>query len=329
MMSHLKTIFKAVISLGLLGYLIYLADPKQVLNVLDQVWYENGIIYLSIAAVLFLLSLVVLSFRWQILVRGYGLNISTWLLFKYYLIGLFFNNFLPTSIGGDVLRVYNLIRSSGNRTVSFASVMTERLLGISSTLILALISIILMRDEFRTNLVLYLVLGMISLVVLFFAVAFSKKLVTPIENITLKLTIFRLGERIQKFLDAIRFYSDSKLIYVKILLVSLLGQILIIIKAYCLGLALGIDVNPIYMFLVVPIAIILSMLPSINGIGFRDGGYVILLAKVGVSKAAALSLSFLTLLIPILISISGGILFMLQKKVIREEGVKIVEKSIT
>ena len=49
-MSHLKTIFKAVISLGLLGYLIYLADPKQVLNVLDQVWYENGILYLSIAA---------------------------------------------------------------------------------------------------------------------------------------------------------------------------------------------------------------------------------------------------------------------------------------
>ena len=91
MMSHLKTIIKAVVSLGLLGYLLYLADPKQVLNVLDQVWYENGILYLSIAAVLFLLSLVVLSFRWQILVRGYGLNISTRLLFKYYLIGLFFN----------------------------------------------------------------------------------------------------------------------------------------------------------------------------------------------------------------------------------------------
>ena len=130
MMSHLKTIIKAAVSLGLLGYLIYLADPKQILNVLDQVWYENGIIYLSVAFTLFLLSLLVLSFRWQILVKGYGLKISTWLLFKYYLIGLFFNNFLPTGIGGDVLRIYNLIQSSGNRTVSFASVMTERLLGI-------------------------------------------------------------------------------------------------------------------------------------------------------------------------------------------------------
>jgi uncharacterized protein (TIRG00374 family) len=328
-MSYLKTILKAAVSLGLLGYLIYLADPIKILEVLDQVWYENGIIYLSIAAVLFLISLVVLSFRWQILVSGYGLKIPTLTLFKYYLIGLFFNNFLPTGIGGDVLRIYNLIQSSGDRTISFASVMTERLLGISSTLILALISILILREEFRTNLILFIVLGMILLVILFFAIAFSKKLAAPIEKLTVKLTIFRLGDRIQKFLDAIRFYSDSKIVYIKILTVSLIGQVLIIVKAYCLALALGIEVNLIYMFLVVPITIILSMLPSINGIGFRDGGYVILLAKIGVSKAEALSLSFLTLFIPILISISGGILFMLQKKVVRDEGVEIVEKSIS
>jgi uncharacterized protein (TIRG00374 family) len=158
-------------------------------------------------------------------------------------------------------------------------------------------------------------------------VAFSKKLAAPIERFTTKIKIFRLGERIQKFFDAIRFYSDSKMVYIKILLVSLVGQFLIIIKAYCLALALGINVTLLYMFLVVPISIILSMLPSINGIGFRDGGYVILLAKVGVSKAAALSLSFLALFIPILISVVGGILFMLQKKVVREEDAEIVEKT--
>ncbi len=329
MMSHLKTILKAVLSIGLLGYLIYIADPLKILEVLDHVWYENGLIYLIVAAVLFLISLFVLSIRWQILVKGYGLKIPIFTLFKYYLIGLFFNNFLPTGIGGDVLRIYNLIQSSGDRTISFASVMTERLLGISSTLILSLIAIILMRDEFRTNLVLYIVIGMILMVILFFSIAFSKKLATPIERITEKITHFRLGERIQKFLDAIRYYSDSKIIYIKILAVSLLGQVLIIVKAYFLAMALGIEVTLIYMFLVVPISIILSMLPSINGIGFRDGGYVVLLAKIGVSKAAALSLSFLALFIPMLISIAGGILFMLQKKTEREKEVEIVEKGIT
>jgi uncharacterized membrane protein YbhN (UPF0104 family) len=129
--------------------------------------------------------------------------------------------------------------------------------------------------------------------------------------------------------DILHLINDvSKIVYLKILVVSIIGQILIIVKAYFLALALGIEVSLTYMFLVVPIAIILSMLPSINGIGFRDGAYVILLAKIGVSKAAALSLSFLALFIPILISIAGGILFMLQKKVVREKEVEIVEKSV-
>ena len=164
-------------------------------------------------------------------------------------------------------------------------------------------------------------------VLLFFVIAFSKNLEKPIESVCKKISFLRLGERIQKFLDAIRFYSDSKFIYFKILFVSLISQTLIVTKTYLLAKALGIDVAYGYLFLVVPITFLLMMVPSINGIGFRDGGYVVLLAYVGISKAEALSLSFLTLLIPMLISIAGGILFMMQKKALREEEVKIVEES--
>ena len=82
------------------------------------------------------------------------------------------------------------------------------------------------------------------------------------------------------------------------------------------------------MFLVVPITFMLAMLPSINGLGFREGGYVVLLGKIGISKAAALSLSFLTILIPIFISIIGGILFLFQKKITKKEEIEIVQESI-
>ncbi len=327
-MKSVRIILKAGISIGLLAYLIYIADPEKIFQVLNKIWFEGGLIYLTVAAVLFLISLVVLSLRWQILVRGYGIKIPTSSLFKYYLIGLFFNNFLPTGIGGDVLRIYNLVKDTGDRTISFASVITERLLGITSTLILTIVSITILQDKFENNLLLYLVLMMMAGVILFFIMAFSKKLESPIEVICNKITVLRLGERIQKFLDAIRFYENSKIIYLKILFVSLISQILIITKTFFLANALGIDVAYEYLFLVVPITFLLMMLPSINGIGFRDGGYVVFLAYVGISKAEALSLSFLTLLIPMLISIGGGILFMMQKKTLREEEVKIVEKNI-
>lgn len=327
-MHHLRTVAKAVVSLGLLGYLIYLAGPEQILAVFSKIWYDGGIVFIFLAAGLFLFSLLLLSLRWQLLVSGYGLNISTRQLFKFYLIGLFFNNFLPTGIGGDVLRIYNLIQESGNRTISFASVLTERLLGISSTLLLTIISLIVLYNQIKSHLLLIIAFAMMFAVILFFYIAFNKRLVDPIDTLCQKITIFRLGERIKKFFDAIRFYSNSKQIFFKILLVSLLSQIVIILKTFVLSLALGLNLNLGYLFFVVPITFLLTMLPSINGIGFRDGGYVILLARVGVDKASALSLSFLTLLIPMLISIAGAILFMLQKKIIREEEVDIVEKSI-
>lgn len=327
-MRYFKTILKATLSIGLLGYLIYLADPLKIIAVLGNIWTTGNIIYLVAAFFLFLLSLYVLSIRWQILVSGYGLNIPTTYLFKYYLIGLFFNNFLPTGIGGDVLRIYNLIQYSGERTNSFASVLMERLLGIVSTLILTIISILILHNQFKSNLLLLFALALMGLIFLFFSITFNERLIKPIESINNKLLFFRLGERIQKFLDAIRFYSDSKSIFIKILLISLVSQCLIILKVYCLAQALNLEIDLTYMLLVVPITMLLTMLPSINGIGFRDGGYVVLLGKIGISKAAALSLSFLTLAIPIIISVSGGLLFMLQKKTTRNEEVQIVEKNL-
>jgi len=327
-MKPVRIILKAIISIGLLAYLIYIADPQKIFQVLNKIWSEGGLIYLAFAAILFLGSLVILSWRWQILVRGYGIEIPTFSLFKYYLIGLFFNNFLPTGIGGDVLRIYNLVKDTGDRTISFASVITERLLGIASTLILTIFSFTILHDQFENNLLLYLALIMMAGVILFFNIAFSQKLELPIEILCNKITFLRLGERIQKFLEAIRFYSNSKIIYLKILFISIISQTLIITKTYLLALALGIDVAYEYLFLVVPITFLLMMFPSINGIGFRDGGYVVFLAYIGISKAEALSLSFLTLLIPMLISIGGGILFMMQKKALRKEEVKIVEENI-
>jgi uncharacterized protein (TIRG00374 family) len=327
-MKHFRTVIKAVISVGLLAYLVFLADPQKILATLNQIWSEGGLVFLTMGAFLFILSLLILSFRWQILLKGYSVNVPLRSLFNFYLIGLFFNNFLPTGIGGDVLRIYNLVRVCGDRTISFSSVITERLLGITSTLILTIFSILFLLDHFDNFYLLIISIAMLLAVVLFFLIAFSRRLVKPISSITIRITLLRLGERIEKFLNAIRFYADSKSIYLKILLASLISQILIITKTYFLARALGIDITYGYMFLVVPISFILVMLPSINGIGFRDGVYVVLLSALGISKAEALSLSFLALVIPMIISTAGAFLFLAQKKATRREEVKIVEENI-
>lgn len=314
--------------MALLAYLIYLAEPKKILEVLNHIWYDGGIVYLIFALVLFIITLWIFSLRWQILVKGYGLNIPTYHLFKYYLIGLFFNNFLPTAIGGDVLRIYNLIRESGERTIGFASVMTERLSGITSTLILTIISIFILFKDFDNLILLYLAFLMLSGIIIFFILVFNNRFLDFFTNLVSPIKILRLGERLLKFLDALRFYQNNKIIYVKILFVSLVAQILIITQIYILSLALNLNIPFTYLILVVPIIFLVTMLPSINGVGFREGGYVVLLGKIGVSKAAALSLSFVSIILPMIVSLWGGLLFLFQKKIPKREEIEVVKENL-
>jgi uncharacterized membrane protein YbhN (UPF0104 family) len=131
-----------------------------------------------------------------------------------------------------------------------------------------------------------------------------------------------------KFLNAIRFYQNARSIFIKILLISVLGQVLIIHMTFFLSRAIGLHVPLSYMFLIVPVTFLVTMLPSINGVGFREGGYVLLLGEIGVGKAEAISLSFLSILIPMLISVGGGILFILNKQIPKEKELEFVEKNI-
>jgi len=241
---------------------------------------------------------------------------------------LFFNNFLPTSIGGDVFRIYHLIEKSGDRTAGFTSVLTERLLGIASTLILTLLSLFLLSSQLNDNRLIYLAAGLLVVIITFFILVFNDHFLRMAEQLVKPLKVLRLGERIMKFFKAIRFYYNSRGIYLKILSISIMGQILVIIMTYILSLTIGLQIPLDYLFLVVPVSFLVTMLPSINGIGFREGAFVVLLGRIGISNAEAISLSFLSILVPMIVSMSGGILFMLNKQVPKKNELEFVRENI-
>jgi len=324
-MVKLKTIIKIIFSIGLLVYLIHLADPEKIFTIISRIWTGGQFIFVIFAILTFTLAIVVYAYRWQILLKGYNVHVGVLKLFKFYLIGLFFNNFLPTGIGGDVTRIYNLIQETGERTIGFASVMTERLLGITSTLILTLFSLTWLLGSFSTNRILYLNIGLLVFILFFFYLVFNRMYPESFAEKVKKIKLFKLGERIDKLFEAIRYFQDKKIVYVKVISVSLFAQSLVIVMHYFCVLALGLDVSVLYLFLVVPVTFLLTMLPSINGLGVRDGGFVFLLGKKGISTAEALSLSFLAIIVPMIVSIAGAILFILQKKNSKIEDIKSVK----
>ena len=327
-MTYLKNILKILISAGLLGYLIYQANPENIFQVLSGVGQVNGFLYLGLAIFFQLLSVFIMTLRWQKLLQGYGHKLGLHKLSSFYLIGLFFNNFLPTSIGGDVVRIYNVVNETGDRTSGFASVIIERIIGIAATLSLAILALFFISQQVNSPKLLWITVLLFIGIIFFFIFIILKKPFELMVRLFGKLTVFKIGEKLSKLFEAIHFFKARRRILLYVFLYSLVSQVSIIFMNYFLVLAFNLQVDLIYLFLVVPVTFVITILPSINGVGLRDLGYVSLLARVGVSDAAALSLSFMNLLIPMFISISGAVLFVIHKRKSNKGDYNVFETSL-
>ncbi|HHE55106.1 MAG TPA: flippase-like domain-containing protein, partial [Caldithrix abyssi] len=168
-MRILQNVLKIAISLGLLGYLVYRADPARLISVLSNITEKNGLFYLALAFGLMIVAIWFLAMRWAVLMKSYRYSLKTTQLFGFYLIGMFFNNFLPTSIGGDVMRIYKLISVTDDRTSAFASVIIERLMGIAATLFMSIWALIYISQQFHDWRLLFAAIVLFLLIMAFFA----------------------------------------------------------------------------------------------------------------------------------------------------------------
>jgi len=313
-MKYLKNIIKVIISVGLLTYLVYQADPQKILQVFANIGHSNGFLYLSLAIIFQLLSILIMAMRWQKLLEGYGHQVRLRRLSGFYLIGLFFNNFLPTSIGGDVIRIYKVVEDTDDRTSGFASVIIERMLGIAATLSLAIFALFFISRQFHSQKLLVISILLFLSIIMFFIFIILKRPFKLLLRLFDKFTFFNVGEKFNKLFEAIHYFSAKRRILLYVFLYSIASQVAIILMNYFLVLAFNLNVSILYLFMVVPVTFVLTILPSINGVGIRDLGFVSLLSRIGLSSAAALSLSFMNLFIPMIISITGAVLFVIQKR---------------
>lgn len=299
-------IIRIVISLGLLFYLIYIADIKKIIASLEQL----NLIPVLLSLLAFCTAVLFLTFRWHLLNKSYGFGIGFFRLFIIYFIGFFFNNFLPTSIGGDLSRAYYLGQHSGNRTASIGTVFLERVIGLLATLSLAGISLIWLFSHFRTTRIIYVTLGLVALIAIFLAIVMSRRIYRRFSGLISMITFYDIGDKISKVFDTLHFYRNKKKILLSAYISSLGAQFMLIVMNFILATALQMhQVAFEYFFLVVPVTFVFSLLPSINGLGVRDTGYMLMLVRQGVEPAAVLSLSFLVTAIPLLMSLVGGAFF--------------------
>jgi len=296
---------KVAISVGLLVYLVYLADINKILVTLRVV----NVNYFGLALLFFLFGVTLLSKRWQILLNQVKIYPKFNLLINYYFIGFFFNNFLPTTIGGDVSRAYNMAKFSGKKTYSIGTILLERIMGLLATLTLASVSMFWVTQYFHTPRIIILTIALLGFIIFVLVNLLIPSTFDFTSRILKKIAAFNVGDRIQKVLSTIHSYRENKKVILFAYLISLCSQSTLILMNYILAQALDLqNVTLGFLFIVVPVTFILGLFPSVNGLGVRDSGYVFLLTRVGLSPAEALSLSFLNTLVPVLMSLYGGLL---------------------
>lgn len=297
---------KVVLSLGLMAFLIA-RIPLDQLGAALRGAAPRG---LALAAALLFASNVLGSWQWGRLLRAAGIRIPFWKVLAYYHVGLFFNNFLPANVGGDIARVLDASRHGSGRAAAVSTVLLDRLIGTLALAGLALVTTIPAIDRFHLSLVYLALLGFFAFSLLLVWAVFHPALLPNVERLLSRVGLGGLRPRLDGLASSLQGFRTERGLFVRLLLVALVVQVSRIGVHVVVARALGIHVPIAYFFLFVPLlAVIVSLPISLNGIGVREGAGVVLFGLVGVDRAHAFSMQFTTYLVAVAVSLLGGLVF--------------------
>jgi uncharacterized protein (TIRG00374 family) len=249
--------------------------------------------HLILVLVMVALDRAVMILRWILLLRASGNPIATADATRLFLVSSFVGSFLPAGVGADAARAYGLARENTAGSEALASVAVDRLLGVVSLVLMAIIGVIAWAPQGQTDwrIAAGIAVALAACLAVFWANEWMRRLIPARRH-----EGFFTG-RILRVTDAVGRYRDRRGVLVHVLVWSIVVQVLRITQAYILGVGLGLTVPFTYFLLFMPLALLLLLLPiSISGFGLPQGGIVWMLQPVGVPESQAFALSTLIVL---------------------------------
>jgi len=304
-------ILKLGFSLSILAFILItqtsLKDIWAVLRGVNPYW-------LLLSFSLHAFGLFASAYRWQILVRAQGDEVPLGFLAKSYLVGTFFNNFLPTRFGGDIVRIWDGSRYSKSLLKSSAIVLVERFTGIIVLFLFALLASLYRLDMARQIPIIWiaLLLGLfgLALVISFFLPFFGKWLAAIPDRGFLG----KFRSRIILLRDTILHYRTQKGPFMQATLWALLLQLNVILYYFLIGKALHLRIHFIDYFIFIPIVLLVQIIPiTINGLGLREGSYIEIFKFYGISPQTAISFSIIDVAFVLVLGLIGGIIYVSRK----------------
>jgi len=260
--------------------------------------------FLVLAVCLYISSTFLNAWRWKILAGAVGLNRSFLKLTQYCFVGLFFNLFFPSTVGGDFSRCYYLYKGSNNYRGAFYSVLADRAVGISVLFLFA--SAGLLFGPGGAQLPWPLKAPIFAGTAIIFGIV-------PFLPALTRMFLGKDNWLTRQFNNSAAqiYWQDKNLIFVSLLL-SIFMQIIMVGCHIAIGLALKLHNIPLwYYFVFYPsVAVLGFVTPSFNGIGIREWAYTYFLMLMGVERSCALTFAIMLLGLTTLGSLIGGFVYL-------------------
>ncbi len=304
-----KNFIGVFVSLLFIGALAYLMREKipEVIQVLKNA--DQGLIFIS--TLVFLSTAFIMAVRLKLIFRTKEIAIKLSDTVNLTFVGYFFNNFLPTSVGGDIVKAMCLARLTRHPVKSVTVVMMDRIFGLFMFVLIPSTSLLFLKDRIdpRVPLTVYSFLGF-SLAFFFFL--FNPSVAKRFHLVENFLNRFGIGSKIRLIYDELHDFKNHKGVVLSAMALSIFGQVVGIFVFYLLSVALGADPGTWpYFLLLVPVVQLISMTPSLGGLGIRESAYVYFLkGYIGAERALAVGILFFGLLF--LSSVIGGIIYVLR-----------------
>ncbi|MDD2371080.1 MAG: lysylphosphatidylglycerol synthase transmembrane domain-containing protein [Firmicutes bacterium] len=294
--KQITTYLRLLFSIILVAVFLYIADLEKILGYLKNLGGFSIILIFT----LILLSIIVSGLKWQVLLpENRPRIIKTTRIFT---IGLFFNNFLPSSIGGDGMRIYLINKEGIRKSTSASSVVLDRLFAS-----LTLAGLGFFSSLFATH---FNILAFSMFTILFILVTIMITLILKgwIPGFINKKTS-KLKEKLKAFIESAKNLRHQPSIIVKNLILGAVFQILValVIGAVFLGLNFQIP-NFIDLIYISTATSVLAMIPlGLNGYGLREGAYIYLLQAYGYNISQSISISVIFAIMVSIFSFLGGL----------------------
>jgi glycosyltransferase 2 family protein len=299
---------KIAVSAGLLALLFTRVDVARLWSVARQA----SAAWLGAALLLYLAMVLASAARWGILLRAQHVRLPFSFLTQSFLVATFFNNFLPSNIGGDVVRISDTAKAAGSKTLATTVVLIDRGLGLLGLALMAASGASLMQR---------MAVGPVGPAMLWAGFGVGAIIATPAllmpETATKLLKPLRVfhrqwvDERLERLTYALTRFKETPAALAACFVGAVVVQGILVGFYVAIARSMNIPIGFAELAVIVPVSFIVQMVPvSVNGFGVREATFGFYFTRLGLPLESALLVSFVGAALIMLFSLSGGVAYL-------------------